>query len=185
MTALVRLELSADRDAVERLVADAFGPGRFAKSAYRLREGVNAIGSLSFVAVLESVLVGTVRFWPVSIGGTSAIMLGPLAVWKDMQGQGIALKLMQISLAAARQQGFQAAILVGDEPYYARVGFGRIVPVGRITMPGPVDLSRVLGLALVEGALDSLKGEVCKPCLDEEVVALGARLSPLAAPAQH
>lgn len=185
MSVVIRPETAADLEVVERIVADAFGPGRFAKSAYRLREGVKAIDSLSFVAEIGGKVVGTVRFWPVTIGGAMAIMLGPIAVRRDRQGQGIALQLMQVSLAAARAQGFPAAVLVGDEPYYARAGFARIAPAGRITMPGPVDLSRVLGLALVDGGLDGLKGEVCKPRLDDDVVAPGAKLSPLAPPAKH
>jgi predicted N-acetyltransferase YhbS len=185
MTLVVRPETANDLAIVERIVAEAFGPGRYAKSAYRLREGVKPIASLSLVAVMDDTVVGTVRFWPVSVGRVPAIMLGPIAVKRDMQGKGIALKLMQDGLDAARRQGFQAVILVGDEPYYARVGFARIMPAGRVTMPGPVDLSRVLGLALVEGALDQLTGEVCKPSLDEDIVAHGAKLSSLATPSKH
>jgi predicted N-acetyltransferase YhbS len=65
---------------------------------------------------------------------------------------------------------------VGDEPYYGRAGFARIKPAGRITMPGPVDFSRVLGLALVEGALDGLSGEIRKALLDDAVAASGCAL---------
>jgi len=179
----VRTELPADGRAVNALVASAFGPGRYAKSAYRLREGVRALDSLSFVAELDGRIVGTVRYWPVDIGGTAAIMLGPIAVQPSMQGQGIALQLMHTSLAAAKTQGHRIVVLVGDEPYYARVGFARIVPMGSVTMPGPVDLSRVLGLALVEGALGGLKGDVRKPRMDAAWEAFGAGLAPLAAPA--
>jgi len=180
-----RLEQPADAAAVDALVAGAFGPGRYAKSAYRLREGVNPIDSLSFVAELDGRIVGTVRYWPVDIGGRAAIMLGPIAVLASLQGQGIALLLMQTSLAAAKAQGHTTVVLVGDEPYYARVGFARIVPMGSVTMPGPVDPSRVLGLALVDGALDGLNGEVRKPRMDAASEAFGAGLAPLAAPASQ
>jgi predicted N-acetyltransferase YhbS len=179
----VRPERSEDCPAVDALVGSAFGPGRYAKSAYRLREGVNAIESLSFVAERDGQIVGTVRYWPVDIGHTPAIMLGPIAVHPSMQGQGIALQLMQTSLSAAKTHGHRVVVLVGDEPYYARVGFARIVPPGSVTMPGPVDLSRVLGLALVEGALAGLAGEVRKPRMDAAWDAFGAGLAPLAAPA--
>jgi predicted N-acetyltransferase YhbS len=172
----IRLERAEDTPDCDAIVAAAFGPGRFAKSAYRLREGVRCVASLSFVAVEGARIVGTVRYWPVVIGGKPALMLGPIAIVADRQGQGIALALMQTSLAAARELGHRAVVLVGDEPYYGRAGFARIKPAGRITMPGPVDLSRLLGLALVEGALDELSGEVQKATLDDAVAAAGCSL---------
>lgn len=161
--ATIRLERAEDAKAADAIVAERFGPGRFAKTAYRLREGVACIAALSFVAEEAGRIVGTVRYWPVEIGGEAALMLGPIAIVADRQGQGIALALMQTSVAAAMAQGHRAVVLVGDEPYYGRAGFKRIVPTGRITMPGPVDLARLLGLSLVEGALDGMKGEIRKP----------------------
>ena len=184
MNVSIRQEAPADRPSVDDLVADAFGPGRFAKSAYRLREGVDDIPALSFIAEMDGSIVGTVRYWPVDIGGTAAIMLGPIAVLTGMQGQGIALQLMQSSLAAAKTLGHRIVVLVGDEPYYARVGFSRIVPVGSVTMPGPVDLNRMLGLALVDGALDGLNGELRKPHMHHPHEALGAGLASFPAPSQ-
>lgn len=160
--ATIRLERPADAAAADAIVAERFGPGRFAKTAYRLREGVKPIASLSFVAEHEGRVVGTVRYWPIEIGETPALMLGPIAVVSSMQGQGIAPALMQTSLAAAAKLGHSAVVLVGDEPYYGRAGFKRIEPRGRITMPGPVDLARLLGLSLVEGALEGMSGEMRK-----------------------
>ena len=164
--AVVRHEEARDKAAADAIVASAFGPGRFAKSAYRLREGVGCVASLSFVAEEEGRIVGTVRYWPVTIGGERALMLGPIAIVADRQGQGIALALMQTSLAAAKAEGHRAVILVGDEPYYGRAGFKRIEPRGRITMPGPVDYARLLGLSLVEGALEAMKGAVGRAAFD-------------------
>ena len=182
MAVVIRQEAQGDAAQVDRLVADAFGPGRFAKSAYRLREGVNAIAALGFVAESDGRIVGTVRYWPVSISGIPAIMLGPIAVRAELQGQGYALQLMQVSLARARELGHRIVVLVGDEAYYARAGFSRIQPHGRIMMPGPVDLSRVLGLELVAGALEGVSGELCKPGADEACHAIGAGLAPFASP---
>jgi predicted N-acetyltransferase YhbS len=160
--ATIRLEAPGDEAAADGIVAERFGPGRFAKTAYRLREGVKPIAGLSFVAEQEGRIVGTVRYWPVEIGGAAALMLGPIAVASSMQGQGIALALMQTSLEAAAKLGHRAVVLVGDEPYYGRAGFKRVMPLGRITMPGPVDLGRLLGLSLVDGALEAMKGEIRK-----------------------
>jgi predicted N-acetyltransferase YhbS len=68
-------------------------------------------------------------------------------------------------------------LLVGDEPYYGRVGFAAIKPAGRITMPGPVDLRRLLGLALVEGALDTVNGTMRRAKLDEPAASASAALA--------
>jgi predicted N-acetyltransferase YhbS len=176
MTVTIRLEEARDRVAADAIVAAAFGPGRFAKTAYRLREGVACVAVLSCVAEEAGRIVGTVRYWPVSIGAEAALMLGPIAIVADRQGQGIALALMQTSLAEAKRLGHRAVVLVGDEPYYARAGFSRIKPPGRITMPGPVDLARLLGLSLVEGALEAMKGEIRKIRLDDPVAAQGCAL---------
>ncbi len=113
------------------------------------------------------------RFWPVVIGGHRALMLGPLAVETDQRGRGIGVSLMEHALAQARRLGHEVVILVGDEPYYARVGFAKLPP-GRIRFPGPVDPSRILGLSLKSGAALNLSGEVRRAKLDETNCADGA-----------
>lgn len=175
MTVTIRIEGPGDTAAADAVVAAAFGPGRYAKSAYRLREGVPPLTALSYVAEDGGAIIGTVRYWPVVIGGQPALMLGPIAIVADRQGQGIALALMQKSLAEAKRLGHRAVILVGDEPYYGRAGFTRIQPVGRITMPGPVDAARLLGLSLVDGAMEAMAGEVRK-AVTTAVAAAGCAL---------
>jgi len=162
----IRPERPEDAPLVDALNEAAFGPGRFAKSAYRLREGVSQVAELSFVAVEGRKFRGSVRFWPVMIGGHQALMLGPLAVQSDQRGRGIGVSLMEHALAEARKLGRDVVILVGDEPYYARVGFAKLPP-GRIRFPGPVDPSRILGLSLKGGSTLDLSGEVRRARLDE------------------
>ena len=157
----LRPERPDDGPAIEALLDTAFGPGRFAKTAYRLREGVPPVEGLSFVAEEDGALIGSIRYWPVSIGGRAALMLGPIAVLSSQRGRGIAVGLMQTTLEAAAKAGHDAVVLVGDEPYYARVGFAR-VPAGRMTMPGPVDYRRLLWRELAAGGLDGLEGTICK-----------------------
>ena len=166
----IRAERPEDAPLVEALNEAAFGPGRFAKSAYRLREGVSQVDELAFVAVEERTLKGSVRFWPVMIGGHRALMLGPLAVTATERGRGIGVALMERALDAARRLGHDVVILVGDEPYYARVGFSKLPP-GRIRFPGPVDPARILGLSLKPGATLNLAGEVRRARFDEPVCA--------------
>jgi predicted N-acetyltransferase YhbS len=172
----IRPERPEDAPLVEALNESAFGPGRFAKSAYRLREGVSQVDELAFVAVEEGKLRGSVRFWPVMIGSQAALMLGPLAVETDQRGRGIGVALMERGLAEARRRGHAFVILVGDEPYYARVGFAKLPP-GSIRFPGPVDPSRILGLALQPGAALDLSGELRRARIDDAVCADGAGVS--------
>ena len=169
----IRLESPNDCAGIEALNAESFGPGRFAKSAYRLREGVSPVAGLSFVAVEDGVLRGSVRFWPIRIGGHEELLLGPLAVEGNQRGRGIGIGLMQAGIAAARGGPWRGILLVGDEPYYAKVGFSRLPP-GRVKFPGPVDQNRILGLSLKAGELLNLAGEVRRAQIDQPVCADGA-----------
>jgi predicted N-acetyltransferase YhbS len=169
----IRLETAADAPAIEALNAESFGPGRFAKSAYRLREGVDPVASLSRVAVEDDVLRGSVRFWPILVGGHEELLLGPLAVDTRQRGRGMGIALMQAGISAARQGPWRGILLVGDEPYYARAGFARLPP-GRVSFPGPVDPGRILGLSLKGGEMLALSGQVRRARIDTPVCAAGA-----------
>ena len=152
-------ERPADRAAVERLSERAFGPGRYAKTAYRLREGVEGSPTLSFVARVGPLLVGANRMTPIVVGQSPALLLGPLVVEPAFRQLGVGEQLIRLSLEAARAEGHRLVLLVGDAAYYERNGF-TVVPPGRIALPGPVDPDRLLYLELVEGALASVSGRV-------------------------
>ena len=173
----IRAERPSDDQAVEGLVNSAFGPGRFAKTAYRLREGVAPEPRLSFVAEdpKAGALLGAVRFWPVKVGTNLSLLLGPLAVDPNLRGRGIGIALMQRGIEEARALGYQSVVLVGDEPYYAKVGFTKLKP-GQVRFPGPVDGNRVLGLALSEGGLETLCGDVRRAQIDVAVSAQATKL---------
>ncbi len=148
-----------DADAIERLHERTFGPGRFVLSAYRLREHVDHLLELSFTAWIGTLLVGSVRQLPVRIGDTPALMLGPLTVEPPFRSRGVGRALLDRALGDAKKAGHRLVILVGDEPYYSRVGF-KAVPKGRAIMPGPVDYSRLLVAELAEGAFDGVSGDI-------------------------
>lgn len=158
-------ETPAHETDIEALHDLSFGPGRFAKTAYRMREGVPPVASLSFVAFakIDGVprMVGSIRFSPLVIGEEKGLLLGPLAMDPAVRGQGGGLDLMRTALDAARAEGHRFVILVGDAPYYAKVGFKQ-VPAGKITLPGPVDKSRLLYCELAPGAFDAVAGMVEK-----------------------
>jgi predicted N-acetyltransferase YhbS len=171
----IRPERPEDADAVEALNNDGFGPGRYAKSAYRLREGVAREADLSFVAIENGKPLGSIRFWPIKIGAQNVLLLGPLAVQSHQRGRGAGIALMEHGIEKARATDYTAILLVGDEAYYRRVGFTRIAPE-QIRFCGPVDARRILGLALKSGALATLTGDVARAHIDMPVCADGARL---------
>ena len=150
-----------DLVAIGRLDARAFGPGRFVKSAYRLREGVEPDWNLSFVARIGSLVVGANRITPIFCGGEPALLLGPLTVEPAFRSRGLGEALVMKSLEAARKAGHGLVLLVGDAPYYERVGF-RAVPEGQLLMPGPVDPERLLCCELREGALAAARGKITR-----------------------
>jgi predicted N-acetyltransferase YhbS len=152
-------ETADDAVPIERLHERTFGPGRYAKSAYRLREGMGHRLELSFTARIGTLLVGSVRLSPIRIGESQALLLGPLTVEPPFRERGIGHALIARSLAGAKAKGHRLVVLVGDEPYYGKLGFKRI-PKGRATMPGPVDPARLLVCELVEGAFEGVSGPI-------------------------
>lgn len=152
-------ETGDDAVAIERLHERTFGPGRYARTAFRIREGIGHDLSLSFTARIGTLLVGSIRLSPVRIGEAKALLLGPLTLEPPFRDRGIGIALLQRALAVAKEQGHSLVILVGDEPYYARVGFKR-VPRGRVKMPGPVDPARLLVAELQDGAFEGVSGPV-------------------------
>ena len=152
-------ETPDDAAAIERLHERTFGPGRFAKTAYRLREQAAHRLDLSFTARIGTLLVGSVWLSPIRIGETKALLLGPLTVEPAFRERGVGQALIERALKEAKAKGHRLVILVGDEPYYGKCGFKR-VPPGRATMPGPVDPARLLVAELDDGAFDGVSGPI-------------------------
>ena len=152
-------ETPADAPAIERLHERTFGPGRFAKTAYRLREQAAPRPDLSFTARIGTLLVGSIWLSPVRIGETKALLLGPLTVEPAFRERGVGQALIERALQEAEAKGHSLVILVGDEAYYGKSGFKRIPP-GRATMPGPVDPARLLVAELAAGAFDGVSGAI-------------------------
>jgi predicted N-acetyltransferase YhbS len=159
LSLFIRHETPGDAVAIEKLHERAFGPGRFARTAYRLREGASHETSLSFTALVGTLVVGSIRLTRIIAGGVPALILGPVTVEPAFEKRGIGMALVSRALDAARAEGHALVILVGDEPFYSRAGFRR-VPTGRLTMPGPVDPARLLYLELIEGSFAGANGPI-------------------------
>lgn len=146
-------------DEIESINDEAFGPGRFARAAYRIREGGPHERALSFVALSGRTVVASVRLTRIAAGEGRALLLGPLAVRPAYKNAGIGRRLVAMAIEAARAAGADAVILVGDEPYYGPLGF-RKLPYGRLEMPRPVNPDRLLAAELKEAGLSRLAGSV-------------------------
>ncbi|WP_046866568.1 GNAT family N-acetyltransferase [Microvirga massiliensis] len=159
LSLVIRPELPIDAQAIERLHERAFGPGRFARTAFRLREGAPHLANLSFTALVGTLIVGSVRMSPITAGDVEGLMLGPLTVDPAFESRGIGAALMRRSIDAAREEGHGLVLLVGDLPYYARFGFVR-VPPRQLELPGPVNPDRLLALEMDKGVLARARGPV-------------------------
>ena len=155
----IRAERASDVAAREALLDACFGASRHTRTCQRLRDGRAPAEGLAFSAVLDGRLVGTLRLWHVSAGGARALVLGPLAVEASSRKLGVGTALMVQALAAAKARGHRAVILLGDAPYYARFGF-TAAKTGALSLPGPFERERLLGLELAEGALGGAWGMI-------------------------
>ena len=155
----IQPEAPDDAVAIERLHERTFGPGRYAKTAYRLREQVEHIRELSFTARIGTLLIGSVWLSPIRIGEAKALLLGPVTVEPAFRDRGVGQALIERALKEAKAKGHRLVILVGDEAYYEKCGFKRI-PRGRAIMPGPVDPARLLLAELTDGAFEGVSGPI-------------------------
>jgi predicted N-acetyltransferase YhbS len=157
-------ERPRDDEAIEAMTAAAFGPDRFHKTVYRLREDVASLKDLCFVCLdPKSRLVASIRNWPILINEEwPAVMLGPLAIAPELRGLGYGKALMWYAMAQARMQGHSRIILVGDPEYYNQFGFRRDLALN-IQLPGWVEERRFLALELVAGSMIGVHGTIGKP----------------------
>ncbi|MBR1147209.1 GNAT family N-acetyltransferase [Bradyrhizobium sp. AUGA SZCCT0431] len=155
----IRAERASDVVAREALLDACFGANRLTRTCQRLRDERAPAEGLALSAVARGKLVGTVRLWHVSAGGIPALMLGPLAVEESSRQFGVGAALMDHALAAATARGHRAVILLGDAPYYVRFGFSA-EKTGALSLPGPFERDRLLGLELRDGGLDGAWGMI-------------------------
>jgi predicted N-acetyltransferase YhbS len=162
-TALTRAVTAADAARVGGLHARVFGPGRFARTAYRVREGTPFHSRYCRLAMIGDRLVAALRLTPVCVGGRpGALLLGPLAVDPEFANLGHGRRLIRESLDMAASDGRSLVVLVGDTAYYGRLGFAPVLPPGRIRLPGPADPARILARDLVPGAGAAASGLVTR-----------------------
>jgi predicted N-acetyltransferase YhbS len=163
---VTRPERPSDAAAIEALHFNAFGPGAYVRAAFRVREQAPHLPGLSFVTEEDGAPIGSVRMTPIAVGERLGLLLGPLVVDPAHKNLGYGKALVRLALDAAREAGWDFAVLVGDEPYYGPLGFRRLPP-GHVRMPGPVDSARLLVAELAPGAASGLAGMVAGHRLGE------------------
>ena len=155
----IRAERASDVVAREALLDACFGDNRHTRTCQRLRDGRAPAEGLALSALAQGRLVGTLRLWHVSAGGVPALVLGPLAVDPTCRELGVGAALMNRALTAAKARGHGAVVLLGDAPYYARFSFSGL-KTAELSLPGPFERDRLLGLELRDGALDGAWGMI-------------------------
>lgn len=161
-TVEILAEAPAHRAAVDALIERAFGPGRYAKAAERLREGNQLRADVSFVALAGETVAGAVRQWPVTVGERPGLFLGPIAVDPAWRNHGVGARLIARAVEAAEAAGQAFILLVGDAALFAPHGFA-VAPSGRVVLPGPVDPRRVFWRETAPGGLDGVAGRAHVP----------------------
>lgn len=140
----IRLENASDLDWIENLHEVSFGPGRFARAAFRVRERFAIDPSLCFIAELDGQRAASVRMTPISVSGRNGYLLGPLMTDPSFRKQGAGRSLVKHACdLALAVPSVEFVLLVGDFAYYGPLGFVRTQPYA-VRFPGPVDPTRVL-----------------------------------------
>jgi predicted N-acetyltransferase YhbS len=171
----IRTERPVDEAAREALLDVAYGDIRHTKPSAKLRRGRLPAEGLALVAIEKGKMLGTVRLWNVSAGGRDALLLGPLAVHPQARNRGIGAALMKRALAEAARRGHGAVILVGDEAYYGRFGFGA-EKTQMLRLAG-ADPARLLAAELAPAALTGAHGIIAASGERERVLPSLTRLT--------
>lgn len=128
-----RLEDKKDYFEVETLTREAFWnvyrPGCEEHLVlHKLRQAESFIKDLDYVAVEKRKIVGNIVYSKVFSGeekriNNEVICFGPISVHPEYQGKGIGKKLIELSAAKAKDMGYKAILITGDNNYYNKLGF--------------------------------------------------------------
>lgn len=125
---VIRPETAEDKAAIDHVIAAAFGDGRFSRSVRHLRRASHD-ASLSFVTTLHdevtghNKVIGSIRYWPILVGGRTQLLLGPLAVLPEHRGKGFGKALVAHSLSVAETTSYDFILISGEPDYFPRFGF--------------------------------------------------------------
>ena len=132
-----------DGEQIMELLNNTFGPGRYARSVYRLREMRSYVEKFSYVYEQNNQIIASISYCKTIINlQSNGLLLGPLAVELEQKGKGFGVQLVEHTLSLINDSMFDFVIVVGDLDYYERFGFNRIEQ--DIKFYGPVDKNKLL-----------------------------------------
>lgn len=165
----IRLENDEDFKEVENLTREAFWdvyrPGCSEHLVlHKIRKSNAFIDELDYVALEDNTIVGNIVYTKMynekGEMRNDIIAFGPLSVHPEYQGRGIGKKLIEISLKKAKELGFKAVLITGNDKFYNPLGFKAAYEYG-VTLPGMSIEDKVkffMGVELEEGYLSKHSG---------------------------
>lgn len=125
---LIRLEAEGDADGIREVNVAAFRDHPISRQTEHLIvDALRDAGALelSLVAIGDGRIVGHIAFSSAEISDSEAgwMLLGPVAVLPDLQGEGVGSALVESGLEELRARGAKGCVLVGDPGFYGRFGF--------------------------------------------------------------
>lgn len=121
----IRMTDEADREAIFRVEAEAFGYDKEAKLVDSLLDDPTAEPRVSLLAMDGDRAVGHILFTAGRIeeSGVKVSLLAPLSVVPDSQGKGVGGKLVEAGLEHLAAMGVELVFVLGHPTYYPRFGF--------------------------------------------------------------
>lgn len=154
----IRQERPEDAVEIERLLKLGFAASHSRRNIWSLRAGA-PVATLCLVAEdadNPGALLGSIRYWPITIAGEPSLLLGPLAVDPALRGQGIGRQLVLESLERARsEEGWHWCFVSGERDYYPKLGFSKLQQAD-LDLPAPIEEERLHLIAVSGNSLDQM-----------------------------
>lgn len=144
----IRQTSKNDTDKIFNLLHRSFGPGRFARSVYRLREKTNRETEFSYIYELNKDILSSISYYQTFLNNDiKGLLLGPLAVDPKHRGKGFGVELVKYTISLIKKtMDYDFILVVGDYQYYEKFGFKKIDTT--FNFYGPVRVEKVLILDL-------------------------------------
>jgi len=155
LSVVIRQQTSDDAKEIDRLMSLGFSSSHAGRNIWRLREG-KVIEELCLVAETEAgYLLGSIRYWPITIAEKPSILLGPLAVDPAVRGRGIGVQLVRQSLERAMAGPWRWCFISGEPNYYLKFGFSPVT-YDDVSLPAHIEEERLHMLALSSATPDEM-----------------------------
>ena len=144
----IRQISNEDNDKIIKLLHKSFGPGRFARSVYRLREKNDRDTEFSYIYELNNQILSSISYYKTFLNNDiNGLLLGPLAVDPEHRGKGYGVELVKYTIALIKKtMAYDFILVIGDYHYYEKFGFKRID--NTFSFYGPVNSEKVLILPI-------------------------------------